>query len=303
MTCLTAEQNEILNEIATQPNNQDLMKERREIEDQILKCEIDLNDEVEMIFTDNKNMAHSNAWHSHRETTEGLKKGRGKVYSLLLSQCTQVLVDKIKQDTTWVMVSESFDPILLFKLIKKFVLKQSDNQYKTAVLIAKQLPILSFHQDDQMPNATYYNQFNTRVEVACQTGGCYYTPDLLDTKCVELSCTEYETLTPAKQKNVRDVVEQEYLVYLFINNSNQKLHSQLEKDMASDYSKGNMEAHPSDIRKALAIMNDYKLLKLDVAPMPAQGTAFATTSRKRKGEKASSRTKYISNSDWKVMSP
>jgi hypothetical protein len=63
----------------------------------------------------------------------------------------------MKQDTTWMMVSELFDPILLFKLIKKFVLKQSDNQYKTAVLIAKQLSILSFHQDDQMPNATYYD--------------------------------------------------------------------------------------------------------------------------------------------------
>ncbi len=37
-----AEQNDIEKEIATQPNNQDLMKERREIEDQILKCEIDL---------------------------------------------------------------------------------------------------------------------------------------------------------------------------------------------------------------------------------------------------------------------
>ena len=61
MTILPAEQNEILKEIATQPSNQDLMKERREIEDQILKCEIDLNDEVEMKLTDNKKMAHSNA--------------------------------------------------------------------------------------------------------------------------------------------------------------------------------------------------------------------------------------------------
>jgi hypothetical protein len=88
MTSLTADQNEILKEIETQPNNQDLMKERQEIEDQILKCEIDLNDEVEMKFMNNKKMAHSNAWRSHRETTEGLKKNRGKVHSLLLSQCT-----------------------------------------------------------------------------------------------------------------------------------------------------------------------------------------------------------------------
>jgi hypothetical protein len=118
MTSLEAEQDEILKEIATQPNNQDLMKERQEIEDQILKCEIDLNDEVEMKLTNDKKMAHSNTWHSHCETTEGLKKSRGTVYLLLLGQCTQVLVDKMKQDTTWVIVSELFDPIVLFKLIK-----------------------------------------------------------------------------------------------------------------------------------------------------------------------------------------
>jgi hypothetical protein len=109
-----------------------------------------------MKLTDDEKIAHSNMWCSHCETTEGLKKSRGKVYSLLLGQCTQVFVDKMQQDTTWVMVSESFDPILQFKLIKKFVLKQSDNQFKTAVLIAKQLSILSFCQDNQVPNATYY---------------------------------------------------------------------------------------------------------------------------------------------------
>jgi hypothetical protein len=100
-----AEQNEILKEIATQPTNQDLMKERREIEDQIPKCEIDFNNEVEMKLIDNKKTAHSNTWCSHRETTEGLKKSRGKVYLLLLGQCTEVMVDKMKQDTTWVMGS------------------------------------------------------------------------------------------------------------------------------------------------------------------------------------------------------
>jgi hypothetical protein len=46
MTSLKSEQEEILKEIATQPNNQDLMRERQEIDDHILKCEIDLNDEV-----------------------------------------------------------------------------------------------------------------------------------------------------------------------------------------------------------------------------------------------------------------
>jgi hypothetical protein len=67
-----------------------------------------------------------------RDSCEPQEK-QGEIYSLLLGQCTQVLVDKMKQDMDWVTISEPFDPILLFKLIKKFVLKQSDNQCKTAV--------------------------------------------------------------------------------------------------------------------------------------------------------------------------
>jgi hypothetical protein len=81
------------------------------------------------------------------------------------------------------------------------------------------------------------------------------------------------------------------------------LHSQLKKDVANDYSKGKVEAYPSDIPKALTLMNEYKPLKLDVVPVPAQDTAFATTCQKGKGKKGSSRTKYISDSNWKTMSP
>ena len=76
--------------------------------------------------------------------TNLVKTSWGKVYSLLLGQCTQVLVDKMEQDNNWVAISTLFNPSIMLKLIKKFVLKQSDNQYKTAVLMAKQLSILQF---------------------------------------------------------------------------------------------------------------------------------------------------------------
>ena len=49
-----------------------------------------------MKLTDNKKTAHSNAWRTHREMTDRLKTSRGKVYLMLLGQCTQVLIDRIK---------------------------------------------------------------------------------------------------------------------------------------------------------------------------------------------------------------
>jgi hypothetical protein len=54
----------------------------------IAKGDIKLNDEVVMRLTDHDKISHSNAWRNHPEITESLKKSRGKVYSLLLGQCT-----------------------------------------------------------------------------------------------------------------------------------------------------------------------------------------------------------------------
>ena len=78
------------------------------------------------------------------------------------------------------------------------------------------------------------------------------------------------------KKSVIDVVKQEYLAYLFIDNSNEKLHSQLKKDISNDYSKGNTEAYPSNIHKALTLMNKYKPLQLYAPAAAAQGTVFVT---------------------------
>ncbi len=66
------------------------------MDDQITKGDIELKDEVKMKLTNNEKTAHSNAWRTHRESSNSLKKSRVKIYSLLLGQCTQVLVDKMK---------------------------------------------------------------------------------------------------------------------------------------------------------------------------------------------------------------
>ncbi len=199
---LRSEETAIKTKIDNASTNCVLLNELREVDDKIAKGDIELNNEVKMRLTDDEKISHSNTWRTHQETTESLKKSRGKVYSLLLGQCTQVLVDKMKQEADWVTISESFDPYLLFKLIKKFVMKQSTNQYKTALLIAEQLSVLLFCQDNQVGNAVYYDQFTTRVEVACQAGVCYYSPELLEDKAAQTKMGNYGTLSDTNKKKV-----------------------------------------------------------------------------------------------------
>ncbi len=93
------------------------------------------------------------------------------------------------------------------------------------MLIAKQLSILSFHQDDHIGNAACYDRFTTRVEVARQAGVCYYSPALLEDKATQLKLDDFDTLSSADKKKIIDQVEQEYLAYLLLSNSNAKMHS------------------------------------------------------------------------------
>ncbi len=76
---LRAEKTAIEAEIISAPTNRGLLKELHSGW-KIAKGDIELKDEVEMKLTNDEKMAHSNAWHTaHRETTESLKKSRGKV--------------------------------------------------------------------------------------------------------------------------------------------------------------------------------------------------------------------------------
>ena len=52
-------------------------------------------------------------------------------------------------------------------------------------------------------------------------------PDLLAIKATELSLADFDTLSKPEQERIIELVEQDYLAYLFLHNSNAKMHSQL----------------------------------------------------------------------------
>jgi hypothetical protein len=75
---------------------------------------------------------------------------------------------------------------------------------------------------------------NSRVEVACQAGVCYYSTDLLEDKAAQLKMGDYNNLSDTNKKKMIKTIKKVYYAYLFLNNSNGKMHSQLKKDVADD---------------------------------------------------------------------
>jgi len=92
----------------------------------------------------------------------------------------------MKQDADWQVVSDSYDPLTLLKLIEKIILKQSDNQYKIDIIMEQLKLLLAYRQDDGVTNAAYYDRFKTRVDEAEHIGVSFDNPVLWDWKSQEL---------------------------------------------------------------------------------------------------------------------
>ena len=86
-------------ELEFYPDDLVLLKSQMEVENKLELARFELNDVVDVKTTADEAMAFNNSWRTYRERTDRLVRSRGKVYSLVLGQCTTVLLDKMKQDT------------------------------------------------------------------------------------------------------------------------------------------------------------------------------------------------------------
>ncbi len=192
------------------PKDLNLLKSQMEVENKLEISKFELTDVVEVKTTADEGMAFSNSWRTYHERTDCLVRSQGKVYSLVLGQCTTVLLDKMKQNADWQVVSDSYDLLkFLKKLFEKIILKQSDNQYKIAIIMEQLKLLLAYHQDDGVTNAAYYDRFKTRVNVAEHIGVSFDNPVLWDWKSQELYSTGYDSLSdPIKEDKVKEDVKQ-----------------------------------------------------------------------------------------------
>ena len=70
----------------------------------------------------------------------------------------------MKQDKGWSAVSISYDPLLLYKLMERVIMKQTEDQYPVAALW-EQLCNVTLAKQGNMTNIEYYERLNTKIDV------------------------------------------------------------------------------------------------------------------------------------------
>jgi ribosomal protein L15 len=139
------------------------------LQNEIAQGDFSSSNEVEMELNDSEKMQFSNEWRTFRERNANLIKHRGQAFSLIQGHCTQLLQDKMKQDTEWNNVSTSYDPLTLYRLIERTVLTQTEDQYTFATVYDQELSFYSFRQET-LSNPQWYERFNTKVDVGDAIG-------------------------------------------------------------------------------------------------------------------------------------
>jgi hypothetical protein len=188
------------------------------LQNEISQGEFSANVEVPIVLNDSHKTQLSNEWRTYRERTSNLIKHRGQSFSFIQGQCTQLIQDKMKQDTDWAVVSTSYDPLTLYCLIERTILAQTEDQYPFTTVYDQELSFYSFKQET-LSNPQWYERFNTKVDVSETISVTGQHKVLLDYVAQESYTKSFEGLGVMEQKFVRDDAEEQYISYAFLRQS------------------------------------------------------------------------------------
>jgi hypothetical protein len=245
----------------------------------ILQNEIDQgnfssSNEVAMELNDSEKTQFSNEWRTFRVRNANLIKHRGQAFSLIQGQCTQLLQDKMKQDKEWTNVSTSYDPLTMYRLIKRTVLAQTEDQYPFATVYDQELSFYSFRQET-LSNPQWYEQFNTKVDVGDAIGVACQHKVLLEYVAQENHTSAFADLGIVEQRVVQDDAEERYISYAFLRQSGNQ-HVKLKVDLQNYFTTGDSR-YPKNRQQTLHLLDKYSKTAV-VKVTQSEGTSFAQRS-------------------------
>jgi hypothetical protein len=254
------------------------------LQNEIAHGDVYSRNEVAMELNNSEKMQFSNEWRTFRECNTNLIKHRGHVFSMIQGECTQLLQDKMKQDTEWNNVSTSYDPLTLYSFIERTVLAQTEDQYPFANVYDQELSFYLFRQDT-LSNPKWYEGFNTKVDVGDDIGVTRHHKVLLEYVSQNTHTSVFVELGAAEQRVVRDDAEERYISYAFLRKSGNQ-HGNLKVDLQNDFTTSD-NRYPKNRQQKVHLLDKYS--NTDAAKVTqSEGTSFAQRSGRGGGRGGSS---------------
>jgi hypothetical protein len=240
----------------------------------------EINEDIPMKLEEEEKVEYDLRVKSHQKKVEDLKTNQGKVYMLIMGQCTQRLQDKLKQDVSWPTVDATpKSPISLINLIERVVLKQSDtDQYPWATLHEADMAIKNLRQG-HLTNHQWVERMRTRWEIAKSVGVERFATVWADYCAQKKHSLDYASLTVDQKKVISEEVDERYIAYLIVLNSGTQ-HEHLRMSLQEDFVKG-IDNYPKTIQEAEKYLDKFP--KNTPSATASEGLAFTQKGGKPKG--------------------
>jgi hypothetical protein len=241
-------------EIALAPGNWSLVMELAKLNQDIAQADFEAAHDVPVELNDQEWIDYSNECWNHIRRISTLETHQEQAYSLILGQCTQLLQDKMKQDVSWTRVSASYDPLKLYRLIERIVLKQTKDQYPFAAVHKQSLAVLNTKQGG-LSNTQWHERLNTRHNVAHSIGVEFMHKVLWEYCAQSKHSMSYNALGTTNQAAMCQAAEERYLAYiLLVNSRGQRDH--LRKELQNNFTKGSNK-YPENCSQTLLFLDRY----------------------------------------------
>ncbi len=173
-------------------------------------------------------------------------------------------------------------------------MKQTGDEYPPCNIVDNLLSVLLMKQQQNMPNAQWYKQFCTRVDVAEWMGVAFDSFKCLWDYCIQQrNWNDYDTPTADEQAEIQSESKEHLFAYLMIKNSSSTTnHDTIQSNFLEAYI-AKRDEYPVDRSEAVAILKKYYKKKPNVQAT-SEGTAFT-----QKGKKSNKKDKSKKKSDNK----
>ena len=194
---------------------------------------------------------------------------------MVLSQCTNLLQTKLKQQATWETVENAQDGIVLIALIKTVIHHFEDQKFLPLALYNAKLNLYNFWQQN-LSNDDYLHKFNNLVNVAILYNGQVHDTAVQDlvTEDKHSASTDYDTLGDDKRSAIDDAAHELYCATMFIVQADKQHYGKLCEDLENTYTQGNKD-YPKMMVQAFKLINEFKHWQLKATTPDVQSTAFS----------------------------
>lgn len=204
---------------------------------------------------------------------ECLEENMRKAYAVVIGQCNEYIVAKLKRSSDWLVIEGALDLVALLKLLKELMHQFEEHKYEILALHSLLRRFYSYRQGQYTSNEAFLERFKSNADVVDEhRGEIGLTTASIKARLLAngASLSNPWAANNEDLKKAKAEARKEYLAMAMLMAAEHHHCSQLIKELGNDYIKG-QDNYPRTIVDAHGMIVNYKTTGRKV-PRPDKGS-------------------------------